>query len=153
RVRAERRQAAADNPLRTLEQHVSQQIESALDRYRELRDATIERVFLATYGAPLVQAMVGLGADDGPPRPRPAVDPDHAVKGAEKIASLRGAVEHGGVPAAAVRGLLYVGMPSASVDERGFAVIRKLRQDHEHRQLPLPAFKQLVRDQFFTLLL
>jgi DNA-binding GntR family transcriptional regulator len=154
RVRAERQPVSPENPLHLMEQKASAQIEAGLDRYRDARDAAMERMFLAIYGSPLVQSMVGLGASDGPPRQHPAQDPVHAVLVAEKIASLRAAIEQGGTPAATVRSLLYVGMASASADERSFAVIRKVRQANaEHRQMTLAQFKQLVRDQFFTLLL
>jgi hypothetical protein len=154
RVRAERQPVSPENPLHLMEQKASAQIEAGLDRYRDARDAAMERMFLAIYGAPLVQSMVGLGASDGPPRKRPGQDPVHAALVAEKIASLRAAIEQGGTPAATIRSLLYVGMASASADERSFAVIRKVRQANaEHRQMKLAQFKQLVRDQFFTLLL
>jgi hypothetical protein len=154
RVRADRQPVAPDNPLRAVEQKMATQIEAGLDRYREARDAAVERLFLAIYGAPLVQSMAGLGASDGPPRQHPGQDPVHATLVAEKIASLRDAIAQGGTPAATIRSLLYVGMASASADERSFAVIRKIRQSNtEHRQMPLADFKRLVRDQFFTLLL
>ena len=35
----------------------------ALDGYRDLRDRNLEKIFLAIYGSPVVQAMVGVGAD------------------------------------------------------------------------------------------
>ncbi len=154
RVRADRRPVSPDNPLLALEKRAASQIEAGLDGFRDARDAAMERMFLAAYGAPLLQSLVGLGADDGPPRRRPTADPIHAALVAEKMAALRAAIDQGGLRAAMVRSLLYVAMASGSADERSFAVIRKMRQsDQEHRQLPLPAFKQLVRDQFFTLLL
>jgi pimeloyl-ACP methyl ester carboxylesterase len=153
-VRANRQAVPPDNPLLAAEKKMAEQIESGLDNIREARDAAQERLFLAVYGSPLMQAMVGLGASDGPPRERPAQDPVHAALVAEKIASLRAAITDGGTQAATIRALLYVGMPGASADERSFAVIRKVRQANaEHRQMTLAAFKQLVRDQFFTLLL
>ena len=58
----------------------------------------------------------------------------------------------GGLREAVVRALLYVGLPGKAVDERGFAVIRKLRSEQE-QALPLAAFKALVRDQFLMLLI
>jgi pimeloyl-ACP methyl ester carboxylesterase len=153
-VRANRQPVLPDNPLLAAEKKMAEQIETGLDNLRDARDTTQERLFLAVYGSPLVQAMVGLGASDGPPRERPAQDPVHAALVEEKIASLRATIEHGGTPAATIRALLYIGMPSASADERSFAVIRKVRQANaEHRQMKLADFKQLVRDQFFTLLL
>jgi pimeloyl-ACP methyl ester carboxylesterase len=153
-VRAKRQPVPPDNPLLAAEKKMSEQIETGLDRFRDARDALMERMFLAIYGSPLVQAMAGLGASDGPPRERPAQDPVHAALVAEKIAALRAAIGEGGTLAAITRSLLYVGMAAAGADERSFAVIRKVRQANaEHRQMTLAEFKQLVRDQFFTLLL
>lgn len=154
RVRADRHAVAPDNPLLAIERRVSSQIETGLDGCRDARDAALERLFLAIYGAPPLQAMVGLDSSDGPPRPRPVMDPAHAARVTEKIAALRAAIDQGGMVAAAVRCLLYIGQAGAGADERSFAIIRKIRRSNpEHRRMPLPAFKQLVRDQFFTLLL
>ena len=53
-----------------------------------------------------------------------------------------------------VRALLYIGMTRATVDERGFEAIRRVRQ--AQKELPpisLEQFKSLVREQYFMLLL
>ena len=49
-----------------------------------------------------------------------------------------------------IRALLYVGMARASVDERGFEAVRRIRQ--AHGDMPLSVFKSLVRAQFNMLL-
>ena len=60
----------------------------------------------------------------------------------------------GGLTEALARALLYVRIPAGGPDERGFAAIRRLRRDHPSaRQLTLAAFKALVRDQYFMLLI
>ena len=51
---------------------------------------------------------------------------------------------------AVIRGLIYVGMARAAVDERGFELARRLRQ--AHGDMPLAEFKALVREQFNMLL-
>ena len=54
---------------------------------------------------------------------------------------------------AVIRALLYVGLPRASVDERGFEAVRRIREAQEDMPaLPLSEFKELVREQFFMLL-
>ena len=53
-----------------------------------------------------------------------------------------------------IRALLYVGMARGAVDERGFEMIRRIRE--RARRMPQPAlaeFKALVREQFFMLLI
>ena len=59
--------------LRTTEKAVAQQIEQALDHYRDLRDRGQELAFKAIYNAPLVEALAGLRgayADARKPRAR-----------------------------------------------------------------------------------
>jgi hypothetical protein len=75
RVREERKPAPADNSLAKLEAQVSHQIEAALDGYRDLRDRWHEQVFLAVYGSPLLQALVGLRARDESLRCGPEASP------------------------------------------------------------------------------
>jgi hypothetical protein len=57
----------------------------------------------------------------------------------------------GGLREAVIRSLLYVGMPRASIDERGFEMARRIRQTHG--ELSLADFKMLVREQFYMLVL
>src|SRR5439155_27351456 len=61
-VRAQRRPVSPDNPFLALERQVSDQIERALDGYRDARDRTSEALFEAIYGSPWVQAWLGLRA-------------------------------------------------------------------------------------------
>jgi hypothetical protein len=153
-VRAHRKAVDSANPFLQIEGSVSNHIEAALDAFRDARDSAIERWFLAFYGSPLVQASVGIDAAAGPPRPRPGADPAHALLVTEKIADLRRRIGEGGLKEAAIRGMLYVAVPRAAADERSFAVLRKLRQaTPEAQQMPLAELKQLVREQFFMLLL
>ena len=54
-----------------------------------------------------------------------------------------------------MRALLWVGMPRAAVDERGFEAIRRIRAAHANIDQPmsLADFKAMVREQFFMLLI
>ena len=53
-----------------------------------------------------------------------------------------------------IRALLYVGMSRAAVDERGFETVRRIRETQQDMpSLPLSAFKSLVREQFYMLLI
>ena len=78
-VRQSRQPASADNPLLTWQTQLSAGIVKALDGYRDLHDASLEQLFLATYSSPLLQAMVGLPASDESPRQRPANEPERAA--------------------------------------------------------------------------
>jgi hypothetical protein len=48
--------------------------------------------------------------------------------------------------------LIYVRLPEAKADERGFEMIRRIRAEH-HENSPLSEFKEAFREQFFMLLL
>jgi hypothetical protein len=47
-----------------------------------------------------------------------------------RIAELKSRIPMGGLQEALVRSLLYVGMPRAAVDERGFEAVRRIRRAH-----------------------
>ena len=153
-VRRHRRPVAADNPFVRLEHTVSEQIEHALDRYREARDQSVERAFKAVYEAPWLQVAVGLrgaAADRvaGPPR-------NEAFEAlvAQKVAGLRARMDEGGLREAAVRILLYVGSDEPRVDVRGFRMAERVRDQHlAGERLPGPRRRELFRDQYLLLLL
>ena len=81
-VREQRQPAAPDNPLLQWQAMVSDGIIAALDGYRDQRDSSLEKIFLAIYSSPVLQAMVGLGAD----RRAAAAAPGHGP-GAHRPAS------------------------------------------------------------------
>jgi hypothetical protein len=59
----------------------------------------------------------------------------------------------GGLPEAAVRALIYVGLARDRVDERGVEAVRRIRLiDEEQQRLTLAQFKAMAREQFFMLL-
>jgi len=150
-VRAERCQAAADNPFRQLEHLASTAIIGWLDSVTEWRDSCVEAVFTGVYGSPLLQAAVGLTGENNPVR---HAERDLAREAAATSAErrLEGRLSEGGIVDATVRAMLYVIWPKRTVDERDFATLLRLA-----RQLP-PAvrvgegrFKEIVREQFLAL--
>jgi hypothetical protein len=71
-----------------------------------------------------------------------------------RIAELKSRIAVGGVNEGIIRALIYVGMPRAAIDERGFEAIRRMRQIHGGAQRPtLAEFKAMMRDQAFLVLL
>ena len=111
-----------------------------------------EAWFHAFYGAPVVQAMAGLRASDSNVRRRPGKDLAHNVAVARRIEELTAEIAKGGPREAILRALLYIRMPDGHIDERGFNLLRRAR-DEAGEGLSLAEFKQLVREQFFMLLL
>lgn len=151
-LQADRRPVDQDNPGRTAERAVSQAIETALSGYGRQRDALSETVFRAVYGSPIVQALTGVAAESAPPRQRPGLSPDHQRFVALATERLRAMIPSGGLPEAVVRALLWIRLPTGAADERSFAVIRRIRAAYGPDRMPLAAFKQLLRRQFFMLL-
>lgn len=97
-VRADRRKAAPDNPFLAFERQWVETTERMIDAWRDARDAAIEWVFHAVYGA---LAVWGIGSRDE------AAEADAAR---ELVASrtplleeVRGKIDRGGYPEAVVR--------------------------------------------------
>ena len=150
-VRAQRRQAAPDNPFLAWQAMVSDQIVAGVDAWRDVQEAGVEQFFLALYGSPLLQAAVGVGSTDEPPRRGPGMEPERLAFVQRRIAELKARIGEGGPREAALRALLHVGAADKGADERAFNELRQIRA--ENKGLPLAEFKQLVREQYFSLLL
>ncbi|MDQ0512198.1 DUF3141 domain-containing protein [Ancylobacter amanitiformis] len=154
RVREARQPAAPDNPFLKAQEQVSRQIVEALEGWRKAVEHQSEQTFRQIYGAPVLQAAVGIA-------PTPSLRPRRAAKSrlhaeliAKRIAELREGFTQGGLLAAGVRTLLYIGMARGRADERGFEALRRLREKGPlARQLTLEDFKHLVREQFYMLLI
>jgi pimeloyl-ACP methyl ester carboxylesterase len=129
-VRQHRRPAAADNSLRATEKAVAQQIETALDRYRDVRDRGQELAFKAIYNAPLVEALAGLRgayADARKPRARD----EHGERMLQaRIEAIRTREEQGGFTEAVLRIMLAVARAERMVDARGLRLAQRIKQEH-----------------------
>ena len=145
-----RRVVPADNPMWRAQEQMSEQIEKGLDAYRDWRDAMCEATFYAIYGAPLLQALVGLKASDRQVREQAGEDGARRALVARRIEELKRAIPDGGPREAVTRALLYVRMPEGVADERGFNLLRQVREE-AGRGMSLSDFKKLVREQYFML--
>ncbi len=150
-VRHQRQPTTPDNPLLQVQARVSESIIAALDGWRELRDRSLEQIFLAIYSAPLLQALVGMRASDDSPRRHPGLEAERIAFIQQRIAELKARLAEGGLREAAIRSLVYIGMAGPGVDERAFNTLRQIRA--ESGGLTLEEFKQVLREQFFALLL
>jgi pimeloyl-ACP methyl ester carboxylesterase len=151
-VQDNRQPAAPDNPFLKWQALFSDLIIQSLDAYRDWRDMMTEQAFFAFYGQPWFQALMGLRATDDPPRRHPGKDPHHLERIARKKKELLARMGQGGPREALMRGMMYVNMPEGVVDEREFEVIRRFRA-RQPDSLPLSEFKEVLRDQFYMLLL
>jgi len=103
------------------------------------------------YSSPVLQAMLGLSASDEPPRKTPGIDPARAAMIRQRIGELKSRLAEGGPREAAIRALVYIGMAGPGADERAFNELRQIRA--ENQGLTLQAFKQVLREQYFSLVL
>jgi DNA-binding transcriptional MerR regulator len=152
-IRHQRQPTTPDNPLLQVQAMLSDGIIAALNGYRDLRDRSVEQIFLALYSAPLLQALVGLRASDEPPRRHPGLEPEQIAFVQQRIAELKARLAEGGLREATIRGLVYIGLAGPGVDERAFEVLRQMRAAGQGEGMTLEEFKQMLREQFFALLL
>jgi hypothetical protein len=111
-----------------------------------------EAAFLSTYGSPVLQAMVGLGASS--PASDRRIDRDLTREAAElrQKAELEKRFEVGGLAEAIVRAVIHVRLPEGRIDERGFAAFAALRRAQAaNRRLTFGEIKALFRDQYLLL--
>ncbi|MEI6161463.1 MAG: DUF3141 domain-containing protein, partial [Roseococcus sp.] len=141
-VRQSRQPVSEDNPFLQLERQFSAGVVTLLDAWRDTRDMMMEAVFLATYGSPLLQNLVGLAGAGDRREPRDLVR-DAAAEHA--ALALERHIATGGLCEAALRGLIYILRAEKRFDERSAAVIEKMRaaQPREAR-LTLAQFRQVV---------
>jgi hypothetical protein len=153
-VREHRSPAAPDTPFIVWQENISKQIIAALNAWRDGRDHLVEQMFFTIYGSPALQAALGIDPTSTQPLRRPAADPWHQKLLRTQLANLKALMPVGGLNAAAVRALVYVGKYRGAVDERGFEIVRRLRSEPSIApRLSLAEFKALLREQFYLLLI
>ncbi|MTD93906.1 DUF3141 domain-containing protein [Hyphomicrobium sp. xq] len=150
-ARDNRQPVPTTNPFWQVQELLSSWTETWLDTYRRQRDDLCEATFNAVYGSPVLQALVGLKAADGTALRRPRKDAAHLALVNRRIKELRDGISAGGPREAAIRAMLYLGEPDGAFDERGFNLLRRMREE-AGSGMSLSEFKRVVREQFFMLL-
>jgi hypothetical protein len=144
----ENRQPATENPFLALQETASERIVAGLNAWRDGVETLAERTFLTIYGNPLLQVAVGIDPADTRPQRKAPKMPLHDELVETRIAELKSRVATGDVREGTIRALLYVGIPRAAVDARGFEAIRRLRAVRYDVQRPtLAEFKRMVHEQ------
>jgi tellurite resistance protein len=136
----------------TSERAGAEQIEQALDQYRENRERMQELTFKAIYNSPLVEALAGLRAphaDAGKERARD----EHAEHLFEaKVEAIKTREEQGGFAEAVLRIMLAVAQAEQMFDARGFRLAQRIKQeDAALREIPREHMKAAAREQAFML--
>jgi pimeloyl-ACP methyl ester carboxylesterase len=152
-ARENRKPVAADNPFLAAQEAMSQQIVTALDAWRDMRDSFAEKTFLSVYGSPMLQAAFGIDPASKGPLRRPGRSPLHRELVQTRITELKSRITQGGLLECAIRGLIYAGVARGRVDERGAEALRRIRLAEEGSRLTIAQFKAMAREQFFMLLI
>src|ERR1700730_3793028 len=152
-VRGDRRPVSPGNPFLAFERMMSDMITSGLEMWGKARDAATEAFFFNTYGSPVVQAMVGLRADDASvSRSIGRVAREAAAK--QAAVHLEQQIDQGGLIEAAGRALLYVRLPEGTSDERGFAALKQISAElPAAKRVGFARFKEIVKEQYVILML
>ena len=145
-VRESRRPAAGNNPFLAMQERVSDQIVTTLDAWRMFNETCAERAFMAAYGSKPLQAAAGVDSRSTLPSRKAPKSLLHFKLIEQRNTELRSRIASGGLREAIIRALIFAGMDRTAVDERGFEVVRRIRENHG--DVPLPAFKAIVREQF-----
>ena len=103
---------------------------------------------------PVIQAVSGLNAE-------PTAAPRHIEREVQReraAAELHSTLEHrfesGGPDEGALRALIYIRKSDGAVDERGFRMLKVIRDSRKaNTRLTLSQFKTMLRDQYQLLLL
>jgi tellurite resistance protein len=151
-VRDSRRPAAPDNAFVATEHAVAEQIEQALDRWRELRDRGQETLFKTIYNSPLVEALAGLRAPYADAR-KPRARDEHAEQLLQaRIAAIKTREEQGGFPQAVLRIMLAAAQAEHMVDARGFRLAQRIKQEHPKlRRIPREQIRAAAKEEAFML--
>jgi hypothetical protein len=151
KVRENRRPVDDSNPLRQMESAAAAQISQSLKLWGAFRDMMTEQAFLATYGSPLVQALVGVRSDEAE-RPQAAQDTVRRKIAEADEAKLRAEMAHGDLVDAIVRAIVYVAHGSERFgDERAFSALKSLSASlPDSLKVGRERLKAALRRQFLT---
>ncbi|HMD66319.1 MAG TPA: DUF3141 domain-containing protein [Stellaceae bacterium] len=153
-VRGNRRPVNPDNPFLAFEHMMSDMITSGLEMWGKARDAATEAFFFNTYGSPVLQAIVGLRADDTSVSRRIGRDVAREAAAKQAAVHLEQRIDQGGLIEAAVRALIYVRLPEGKVDERAFAALKQISAElPAAKRIGLARFKEIVKEQYLILLI
>jgi hypothetical protein len=153
-VRADRKPVGADNPLLAMEKQASSWITTALESWGQIRDSATEAFFLTTYGSPLLQAALGLGSSSDGDGRRIARDVARDAAAAELRSDLEGKFEEGGPEEAVLRALIYVRKPDGAFDERGYRMMKIIRERRKsNERLTLAQFREMAGAQLQLVLM
>lgn len=151
RIREDRHPVHPENPLRKAETQVAEAVGQALDQLTKSRDTAEEALFMGIYGAPLVQALAGLGEQSPQGGRRMARDMAREAALARAASELYRRMAEGGPAVSVVRAFLYIRKGEAFMDERELAALRQIAGERGGQRVSFSRFKEIVREQSLLL--
>jgi len=150
-AREKRTTIADDNIFLAAEKAWASAVHGSLEAFGAARDTLAEQLFHLTYGAPFVQALVGVGDEqESSRRPERELLREHARRA--KRAELETRFEQGAAIDAALRAIAYVRSGEGGVDERAYAVVKQLYDAQPPgRPRTMAELKQILHDQAMLL--
>lgn len=147
-VRENRQPVAADNPFLALEGLASTWISRSLEAWQRVRDASMETIFLTTYGSPVLRAAVGLGQAEVSTGRRVERDLVREADAMRLKSELEQRFEVGEPVDAALRALCYVHQPERNFDEREYNILKRFHaaQPPAERR-SFAEFKDILKEQ------
>lgn len=124
-AREHRKPVSPDNPFWQAQAVWAEAVTNALDTFRDQRNALLETWFEAVYGAPLVQALLGLGSSATEVAQTPQREYVFAHLADRRRRHYDQLIHEGGLPEAILRGATYIMMADHSVDEHGFNAFKR----------------------------
>jgi hypothetical protein len=147
-ARAHRKPVAEDNPFVAMERIGSAWMTTWLNSVGVMRDAMTEAFFLNAYASPWLQAVVGLGGEQGAASRRAARELNREAAATQIYAKLEHRFEAGGLEEAFLRALIYIRLPEGSIDERGFNMLKIIRESRKAgERIDNQRFKDIFREQ------
>jgi hypothetical protein len=132
----------------------SSRITTWLQTAGDVRDAMTEAFFLNAYGSPWLQAAVGLRTQETETPRRIERDLAREAAAAELRSNLEARFEQGGAAEAVLRALIYIRLPDGAIDERGFRMLKIVRDARAASdRMSLARFKAVAREQMQLVLL
>ena len=151
-VRANRRPVSEDNPFRQMERIGSDAISFGLKTWGDVRDAWTEQVFMATYGNPLLQALVGLKGAPAGEQPRIVRDISRRAEAEALRAEVEQTMDEGDMVDAILRSIVYIARGGGrGTDERSFVTVKAIAsQLPDHLKIGRERLKEAFRRQALT---
>jgi hypothetical protein len=148
-VRRQRQIVAPENRFATLEREASARIESALDRFRDTRDAAQEQLFRKIYGSDWLRASLGVPRGKAHARTR---SPEAEALRTLKLREIEDTIEAGGFLEAWARIAVHTAR-GGHVDERPYFLLKHMIAELPEKIRPtLAAVKTALKHQFLVLL-